>query len=293
MLRSWALSATVTHSPSGHASDVRTHAELCLWMTETAMLELGWPLSEKAQTEIDDKKRKPSKESRIETMRDAVEFAQRTSARGRGKAVRCWPPEALHPVKHLVAVWHNLAGISGRQGYYAVPVRCAGRRLAVRLSVRTVVVFDGPKRVANHERAFGRYVEVLLLDHYLEVLKTKPGGLPGATALVQAKASGAFTGSHQRYWDAVRRVRGDGAGTRALVEVLLAHRSMPTAVLVAAMDRAVDTGCLDPQVVLIDARRDQAGHLAPVIPIAALAKYDRPAPSLADYDQLLTARSTT
>ena len=155
-------------------------------------------------------------------------------------------------------------------------------------------MFDGPNRVATHERAFGRYVEVLLLDHYLEVLKTRPGGLPGATALVQAKASGAFTHTQQRYWDLVRRVRGDAAGTRALVEVLLAHRTMPAAVLVAAMDRAVNTGALDPQIVLIDARRaSQTAHVAPVIPIAALAKYDRPAPSLADYDQLLTARRAT
>jgi hypothetical protein len=43
---------------------------------------------------------------------------------------------------------------------------------------------------------------VLCLDHYLEVLKTKPGALPGATALAQAKARGVFTQSHQRYWDA-------------------------------------------------------------------------------------------
>ena len=43
------------------------------------------------------------------------------------------------------------------------------------------------------------------LDHYLEVLKIKPGGLPGATALAQARAAGVFTASHQRYWDAARR----------------------------------------------------------------------------------------
>jgi hypothetical protein len=48
--------------------------------------------------------------------------------------------------------------------------------------------------------------------------------------------------------------------------------------------------------VLIDARRDQAGHLdgvAPVIAIGALARYDRPAPSLTDYDQLLTTQPIT
>ena len=51
--------------------------------------------------------------------------------------------------------------------------------------------------VGRRERAVGRYAEVLTLDHYLEVLKTKPGGLPGAATLAQAKASRAFTISHQ------------------------------------------------------------------------------------------------
>ena len=71
---------------SCHAIDVRTHADLCVLMPETWMLDLGWPLSEKAQADLDDKKRKPSKEIRVEAMREAVEFCQRTSARGRGKA---------------------------------------------------------------------------------------------------------------------------------------------------------------------------------------------------------------
>jgi len=65
---------------------------------------------------------------------------------------------------------------------------------------------------------------VLVLDHYLEVLKVKPGALPGATALAQAMAGGVFTATYQACWDAVRRAYGDAAGTRALIEVLLAHR---------------------------------------------------------------------
>ena len=81
---------------SCHAIDVRTHADLCVLMPETWMLDLGWPLSEKAQADLDDKKRKPSKEIRIEAMRDAVDFSQRTSARGRGKAVLVYPAEDMN-----------------------------------------------------------------------------------------------------------------------------------------------------------------------------------------------------
>ena len=84
--------------PSCHAIDVRTHADLCVLMPETTMLELGWPLSEKAQADIDDKKRKASREIRVDAMRDAIEFSQRTSARGRGKAVLVYPAEQMNAI---------------------------------------------------------------------------------------------------------------------------------------------------------------------------------------------------
>ena len=197
------------------------------------------------------------------------------------------PAEPFDPARLLQARVDNRARVCVRQNYYSVPARYAGRRLPVRLSADRRGL-DGPQVVARHERAAGKYVEVLTLDHYLEVLRYKPGALPGATALAQAKAAGAFTATHQRYWDAARRARGDAAGTRALIEVLLAHRTLPAAALTAAMDRAVTSGVLDPQVVLIDARRHAGGQVAPVIPIGALARYDRPAPTLTDYDDLLT-----
>lgn len=78
-----------------------------------------------------------------------------------------------------------------------------------------------PRVVGRHERAIRRPVEVLTLDHYLEVLRIKSGALPGATALSQAKAAGVCATSHEVYWEPAR---GDAAGTRALIEVLLTHR---------------------------------------------------------------------
>jgi len=48
-------------------------------------------------------------------------------------------------------------------------------------------VLDGSRVVARHERVAGKYAEILVLDHYLEVLARKPGALPGATALARAR----------------------------------------------------------------------------------------------------------
>jgi transposase len=205
-------------------------------------------------------------------------------------ALRPLPAEAFDAARLLSARVDSRARISVRQNFYSVPARFAGRRLGVRLGASIVEVLDGSRVVARHERAVGRHTETLVLDHYLEILKTKPGALPGATALAQARRAGAFTASHQAYWDTVRRARGDSAGTRALIELLLAQRTHPAAALREAMDRAVATACLDPQVVIIDARRATA-LIAPVIPIGSLARYDRPAPTLNGYDDLLTPQT--
>ena len=130
-----------------------------------------------------------------------------------------------------------------------------------------------------------------MLDHYLEVLRIKPGALPGATALARARASGAFSVDHERYWAAARRRLGDQAGTRALVEVLLAHRSLPADAIRAALRACVEIGVVDPDVVIVEARRAAATDTAAVVPIGdALARYDRPLPTIDHYDQLLEAR---
>ena len=165
------------------------------------------------------------------------------------------PPEVFDAAVVEVRRVDHRARVSVRQNHYSVPARYVGRRLTVRLTATTVTILDGSAVTARHDRIFGRYLEALTLDHYLEVLIRKPGALPGATALAQAKACGAFTSTHQRYWDTTRRLLGDARGTRALVEVLLAHRTLPVADLSAAMDTAVTTGIVNPEAVIIDARR--------------------------------------
>ncbi|MCB1989716.1 MAG: DNA polymerase III subunit delta', partial [Burkholderiaceae bacterium] len=103
LVRAWLCDAPSPEGACGqcascHAIDVHAHADLCVLMPEVDMLALGWPLPEKAQAEIDDKARKPSREIRVEAMRNAVEFAQRTSARGRGKAVLVYPAEQMNTI---------------------------------------------------------------------------------------------------------------------------------------------------------------------------------------------------
>ncbi len=174
-----------------------------------------------------------------------------------------------------------------RQVHYSVPVRYVRQRLDVRVDADTIEVLDGARVVARHSRG-RKGDEILVLDHYLEVLARKPGAMLSATPLARARASGAFTPAHERFWAQARRRLGDAEGTRTTVEVLLAHRTMAADAIVAGMDRALAAGSVDSQVVVIEARRAvEDDAVAPVIPIGTHTGFDRPKPTLDSYDTLL------
>ncbi|MDB5869730.1 MAG: DNA-directed polymerase [Polaromonas sp.] len=86
------------HCGSCHAVDVHTHADLCMLMPETLSLALGWPLDEKTQDELDSKKRKPSKEIKVDAAREAVSFTQFTRSRGSTKVVVVFPAERMNHI---------------------------------------------------------------------------------------------------------------------------------------------------------------------------------------------------
>ena len=147
-----------------------------------------------------------------------------------------------------------------------------------------------------------------MLDHYLEILVRKPGALPGSVALAQARQAGVFTAAHEAFWAAARARHGDGPGTRELIEVLLLHRRMPDAQVIAGITAALAAGACVADVVAVEARKhvraaggaDQAAwpalrpprrSAAAVITLprrdGGLPADERSAPSVAAYDQLL------
>jgi DNA polymerase-3 subunit delta' len=83
---------------SCHAVKVHTHADLCVLLPETLALASGWPLDEKTQDDLDGKKRKPSKEIKVDAAREAVSFTQFTRARGTTKVILVFPAERMNAI---------------------------------------------------------------------------------------------------------------------------------------------------------------------------------------------------
>ncbi|AMB40208.1 MULTISPECIES: IS21 family transposase [Paenarthrobacter] len=211
--------------------------------------------------------------------------------------------------------------ITVRMVKYSVPARFIGRRVRVSLRASEVVVFDGRAVAARHQRIIAKGGQSVQLDHYLEVLKTKPGALPGSTALARARESGAFTSAHEAFWSASRRVNGDAEGTRELIDVLLLHRSMEAEDIEAGITAALEVGAVSADVVAVEARRHassipaggsrpdrhrgahaeakvqrvvsltQRRLMDPAAVIAGLPPDKRPLPTISAYDELLAKRT--
>jgi len=212
------------------------------------------------------------------------------------------PGEPFDAATLLAVTADAKARVCVRQAWYSVPASLARRKLTVRLHAEHLEVArpGSDAIVAVHTRSLHKHTQTLQLDHYLEILARKPGALPGSAALAQARSAGVFTGLHDEFWARARRDRGDGDGTRALIEVLWLHRRMPAAAVAAGLKAALRVGSTDPAVVAIEARRSADGHgddpasqqrrLAKVI---TLPGADRPAPTLDGYDQLLNRDPVT
>ena len=145
-----------------------------------------------------------------------------------------------------------------RQSYYSVPARLAGRRVQVALGADWLDRHDGDRVVARHTRSLHKGSEDLVLDHYLEVLRPRRARWPGPPRWSAPGARRSFTDAHQRFWDDRPPQAGDRDGTRALIGVLLLHRTLPTRRCIAGMTPRWPAGRCDPDLVAVQARR----HLA-------------------------------
>jgi transposase len=177
-----------------------------------------------------------------------------------------------------------------RQNRYSVPVALAGLRVSARVGAREITINHAGREVARHERLHGRFGTSAQLDHYLELLKRKPGGLEHSLALSQERGRGAWPGCFDELWAALAGRYGRSDAARQMVDVVLLCRDHGPDHVALAVRGALAAGAIDGRAVAVLARRAETAPTAPT-PLTGLeprlTAHARPAPDLADYDQLL------
>jgi transposase len=180
--------------------------------------------------------------------------------------------------------------VTVRQNRYSVPVALAGLRVAARIGAREITISHAGAQVARHERLHGKFGTSAQLDHYLELLDRKPGGLEHSLALAQERERGAWPAAFDELWAALTGRYGRSEAARQMVDVLMLCREHGPDHVALAVRGALAAGAHDGRAVAVLARRAQSAQTAPV-PLTGLeprlAAHARPAPDLTDYNQLL------
>ena len=142
--------------------------------------------------------------------------------------------------------------------------------------------------VACHERCYSRQQQILDLEHYLDVLRKKPGALAGSTPLAQWREAGRWPQCFDYLWQALNTRHGRQEGTRQMIELLSLGSREGCDRLRTAVEQALSLGCQDVAAIrhLLLAGRLTKPPVA-AIEIGVLARYERPQPVMNNYDQLL------
>jgi hypothetical protein len=178
-----------------------------------------------------------------------------------------------------------------RQNRYSVPVRLAGLKVSARVGAREITINHGGAEVARHERLHTKSGTSAQLDHYLELLARKPGGLEHSVALNQERGRGAWPDCFDQLWAGLTERYGRSDAARQMVDVMLLAREHGPESVELAVRGALTAGAIDGRAVALLARRAQNAERVtpgPLIDLdARLTAHERPLPNLTEYDQLL------
>jgi hypothetical protein len=175
-----------------------------------------------------------------------------------------------------------------RTNAYSVP-QDAGMKVEAKLTAAGLEIWHGGKCIALHERNYGRYQEILDLEHYLEVLEHKPGAFAGSKPLAQWRAAGRWPASYDRLWEALMERHGRSAGTKAMIGLLQLGKLHGYERLRVAIETALALGCSDSAAVqhLVTTPTLTRAQPAELPDLGPLAQFERPLPVVDAYDELL------
>jgi transposase len=202
--------------------------------------------------------------------------------------LRPLPREPFDAAEHASPRVDAKALVTVRQNQYSVPVSLAGLRVAARVGAREIRLLHGGREVARHPRLDGRFGVSAQLDHYLELLRFKPGALARSLALRQERERGAWPACFDELWRQIERRLGPSEAARQLVDVLMLCRELSPARVELAVRGALAAGAHDGRAVAVLARRAERPEPTPLEGLdARLRAIQRPEPDLRDYDRLL------
>jgi len=168
---------------------------------------------------------------------------------------------------------------------YSVPEKFLGCTIRVALTWKTVELIKDGETIAIHTRLYGSE-DGLILDHYLDQLRKKPGAFPYAKATQKAQFDSQLLKMRSRLSDKY----GESKANRQFVNLLLLQRRWSENDVVQGVKEALELGAIDVSAVETILRQKELSPSKPqeemryLMPISSM-KWDF---NLSSYRELCT-----
>lgn len=124
------------------------------------------------------------------------------------------------------------------KNHYSVPTRYSGLKTKVNISINEVEIFWDGRKIARHERLFGNNKWQLAAQHYLELIKQRPGSFETARPIRQWRTS--WPKALERLLLKFQSSQGETAGIKDFINVLMLYGNDPIKEVDAAVELALE-----------------------------------------------------
>ena len=148
------------------------------------------------------------------------------------------PPVPFTNLRVLDAKVNPYATVMVDKNHYSVPTAQVGLKIRVQLSIGRVEIFCDGKKIAGHERLFGNNKWQLDPQHYLELIRRKPGAFDSARVIRQWRP--AWPSCLEKLLEQFKEKQGETAGIKDFISVLMLYRDHAGKEVEAAIELALE-----------------------------------------------------
>ncbi len=182
----------------------------------------------------------------------------------------------------------SLATIKGN--HYSVPTSFVGQTVEAQVHAQQIKIYKQGNCIATHDRCYEQGKTISLLDHYLSLLRYKPGGLKGSLALAQARKQKKWPELYDHYWQLLSSHLIVNEANKSFVDFLWWARDFSWEEIEIILEEAMSCGSYTLEVLQLFMHRLQADNTAPKLDAEDLGQlicYERPTKGIQHYDALL------
>jgi transposase len=153
---------------------------------------------------------------------------------------------------HLISVpdapFSNMFAVEGKvnkyatvmvdKNHYSVPYSYVGLKVRIQLWIDRVEVFYESKKIGSHERVYANNKWQLEPQHYLEILRQRPGAFESSRVIQQWRST--WPKELESLLDQFRQKQGETHGIKDFICVLMLYREYPKGEVDTAIELAAE-----------------------------------------------------